>query len=190
MKAKLIKTEKMYVLSANDAELHKFKSAIDTNNYGWVIADVHGEGILKLSAKNCDEIFGEVDVEKFAFCEFPNGNINEQTSIEQKIRQSAFKIGFNKAMELNQGKVFTFEDMRKAIRFGLNGMYGFRMMEKGTIEEKSDIYIKSLQQPTEIEVEIEMGQMKLNDDGQEYGFPDMTLPKLDSNGCLILKRAK
>ena len=30
--------------------------------------------------------------------------------------------------------------------------------------------------------------MKLNDDGQKYGFPDMTQPKLDSEGCLILKR--
>jgi hypothetical protein len=60
MKAKLIKTKKQYILSANDADLHKFESAIDTDNYGWVIADEYGGDILKLSKQNCAEIFLEL----------------------------------------------------------------------------------------------------------------------------------
>jgi hypothetical protein len=184
MKAKLIKTEKMYVLSANDAELHKFKSAIDTDNYGWVIADVHGEGILKLSAKNCDEIFGVFNVEKLVEKYDPNYAI---TDISNGFH---FIEGFNKAMELNKDKLFTLEDVKKVIKLSREkDDYKFDGKDCEYKFQDKEI-IQSLQQPTEIEVEIEMGQMKLNDDGQKYGFPDMTLPKLDSNRCLILKRVK
>jgi len=122
---------------------------------------------MKLSKQNCDEIFGVVDVEKLA-----------EESWGDKISSPyhAYVDGFNKAISLNKDKVFSLEDMRKAY-------------EEGYLDEHSfEVVIQSLQQPTKIEVEIEMGQMRLNSDGVKIGFPDMKLPKLDSQGCLTLKR--
>ena len=177
MKAKLIKTERQYVLSANDADLNKFESAIDTDSYGWVIADEYGGYILKLSKQNCDEIFGVVDVEKL-FLEVPHTVRNEEDY--WKIR-AGFIEGFNKAMELNKDKVFTLEDM--------GNLWDFCTYNKGTFAE----FIQSLRESTEIEVEIKM----------EPCFYDQSLggfstsytedkpkeqPKLDEDGCLILKK--
>lgn len=176
MKAKLIKTERQYVLSANDADLNKFESAIDTDSYGWVIADEYGGYILKLSKQNCDEIFGVVDVEKLA-----------EESWGDKISSPyhAYIEGFNKAMELNKDKQFTLEQV-------LDAFYAGWISKDKTYPEAQKSYKGYLErhvmQPTEIEVEIEMGQMRLNSDGVKMGFPDMKLPKLDSEGCLILKK--
>lgn len=96
MRGKLIKTKNQYILSVNDEDLHKFESAIDTDEYGWVIADEYGVDILKLSKQNCDEIFGVVDVEKLAEEYDPNYAI---TDISNGFH---FIEGFNKAMELYQ----------------------------------------------------------------------------------------
>lgn len=173
MKAKLIKTEKMYVLSANNAELHKFKSAINTGNYGWVIADEYGGDILKLSAKNCDEIFGVVDVDKFVREHWEN---NKEFN-----NPSSFKAGFNKAMELNKDKLFGVKEVVELCKILLSNP-----IEKcgKTYQELTDNYIQSLQQPTEIEVEIEMEAIPA--DRAPNGWD--TFPKLDLEGCLILKR--
>lgn len=136
----------------------------------------------KLSIKNCDEIFGVVDVEK----------IIEQTkkTLEDSRISSydSFKIGFNKAMELNKDKLFTVEDIMKAFEAG----YETLESEK-TYNEHYDILIQSLQQPKEIEVEIEMVCPQCKD----WGYVDecrnncnkkFLQQKLDENGCLILKK--
>ena len=79
---------------------------------------------------------------------------------------------FNKAMELNKDKLFTLEDMmncwNKALKF---------QEHKETLGE----FIQSLQQPTEIEVEIVMDICG----DKVYAVPEL---KLDENGCLILKK--
>jgi hypothetical protein len=71
-------------------------------------------------------------------------------------------------MGLIGDKKFTLEDMmncwNKALKF---------QEHKETLGE----IIQSLQQPTEIEVEIDMSNI--------YAVPE---PKIDSEGCLILKR--
>jgi hypothetical protein len=149
----------------------------------------------KLSKENCDEIFGVVDVEELAE-EF--AKTKSSHSVFQNTHKRDFKAGFNKAMELNEDKVFTLEDIRRAMSAGLSIGYG-RQFE---IENKSieiEAYTQSLQQPTEIEVEIVL--MKDNEWYEKYqGNPpqhfkiqhsqpfDGDLPKLDSDGCLILKR--
>jgi hypothetical protein len=97
MRGKLIKTKNQYILSVNDEDLHKFESAIDTDEYGWVIADEYGVDILKLSKQNCDEIFGVVDVEKLAEDFAKNYSIYPTA---QDDTEYGFKNGFNKAMEL------------------------------------------------------------------------------------------
>ena len=62
----------------------------------------------KLSKQNCDEIFGVVDIEKLAE-ESWSGNYKE-------IKQLAFKLGFNKAMELQKEKLFTEETIEDAFK--------------------------------------------------------------------------
>jgi hypothetical protein len=156
MKAKLIRTGSDYLLRDMGGE---------------VLAITNGttEG-RKLSKQNCNEIFGVVDVEKLAKEEAIK--ISESEIRDEKLER-IYKRGFNKAMELNKDKVFTIEDMmncwNKALKF---------QDHKETLGE----YIQSIQQPTEIEVEIEM-----------HTVPESLLgwknqEKLDSEGCLILKK--
>jgi hypothetical protein len=85
-----------------------------------------------LSSKNCDEIFGVIDVEEIA---------DRHTFGQRNHEWKAYIAGFNKAMELYQ--------------------------------------------PTEIEVEI---VMELNMNGKNAIDRSMYIPKLDSEGCLILTK--
>jgi hypothetical protein len=149
------------------------------NESGETIASSWGVPGKKLSIKNCDEIFGVVDVEKLA-----------EESWGDKISSPyhAYIEGFNKAMELNKDKVFTLEDIDKAYWAGMK----FVGEDKGSYKE----FIQTLQQPTEIEVEILMrnsrtGNIVKHDSDLEWdedGLCDRAIPKLDSEGCLILKK--
>ena len=168
MKAKLIKTGSDYLLR---------------DMGGNVLAITNGttEGI-KLSKQNCDEIFGVIDVEKLAI----EYDLYEKINFVGQTR--AYKAGFNKAMELNKDKMFTLEDMmncwNKSLKF---------QDHKETLGE----YIQSIQQPTEIEVEIEMicphpmdtyrCGLQYGCDGDGCNHPNQ-IPYLDSEGCLILKK--
>ncbi len=125
---------------------------------GNLIASTLDGAITKLSKQKCDEIFGVVDVEKLA------EECIEEIFFEVKaIHKELFKKGFNKAMELvRKDKIAEFE-------------------------------VKNVIPPTEIYVEIEMV-----DNGHEDWYGDNYTgepiwieklePKLDSEGCLILKR--
>jgi len=158
MKAKLIKTGSDYLLR---------------DMGGDVLAITKGttEG-RKLSKQNCDDIFGVIDVEKLAedFAKYHSIYPTAQDDTEY-----GFKNGFNKAMELNKDKVFTLEDMmncwNKALKFQ-------------DYKETFGKYIQSLQQPTEIEVEI------VTEEFESYNknLDIIKKPILDSSGCLILKK--
>jgi hypothetical protein len=175
MKAKLIKTGSDYLLR---------------DMGGNVLAITNGttEG-RKLSKQNCDEIFGVVDVEKLA--EYSVQEITESNTefYLRDVYKEFFKDGFDKAMELNKDKMFTLEDMmncwNKALKF---------QDHKETLGE----YIQSIQQQTEMGVEIEME--KVFDETKVIGAVKgvkgsgdkittyKTVPKLDSQGCLILTK--
>jgi len=162
MKAKLIKKEDDF-----------YSLRVD----GIVMATSNGMLVdYKLSKQNCDELFGVIDVEKFSHehCDrlYHEGDINwERYRIH-------FKLGFNKAMELNKDKLFTVEDIMKAFEAG----YETLESEK-TYNEHYDILIQSLQQPTEIEVEIEQVLIQSSIDGEA-----IWKYRLDEKGCLILRR--
>ena len=131
-----------------------------------------------LSKQNCDEIFGIIDVEKLAD-EYLEKHFSTglDTNYIQNIVSDGIKYGFNKAMELNKDKVFTLEDINKTIQFGANN-YEFHL------EGRTERFIQSLQQPTEIDVVIMMED--------SIGIGDKYTPEpkplLDENGYLILKR--
>jgi hypothetical protein len=164
MKAKLIKTDKdNYIL------VDSTKGVYDK---GYLIGSSRESDVNKLSKQNCDEIFGVFDVEKYI----------SEDSFDKIIYSNSYKQGFNKAMELNKDKVFTLEDIRKAYYVGYeDGKSGATFFQQ---------LIQSLQQPTEIEVEFEMQCLDPTCDGvnkKGVCIPG-NKPKLDENGCLILKK--
>jgi hypothetical protein len=151
-----------------------------------------GEHTGKLSKQNCDEIFGVVDVEMLAEARHPNevGYAVSDSNFRIGELQDAYIEGFNKAMELNKDKVFTKQDM-----FDLYA----HIVKNGIISGvEANEYIKSLQQPTEIEVEIVTE--KVVDETKVIGGVKgvkgsghkittyKSIPKLDSSGNLILKK--
>jgi hypothetical protein len=170
MKAKLIKTDKGNYILVDSTKVVYDK--------GYLIGSSRESEVLKLSKQNCDEIFGVVDVELMA--DFYGASV--KGSLDFKFgANKGFEDGFNKAMELNKDKVFTVEDMRTAMLNAIE-MTDF---QKEQFRKDNDYHIaldiiQSLQQPTEIEVEIES---KIAIDGHTIlGY------ELDSEGQLILKK--
>jgi hypothetical protein len=183
MKAKLVKE--------ND---YHYYLTID----GKIIADTEAHplssiNVSKLSKQNCDEIFGVVDVEKLA----DELKVGISYKEYDHLIKRGIIVGFNKAMELNKDKLFTLNDMRKGIQFGEDNT-DMDSFDTVISDKEVNEFIQSLQQPTEIEVEIVMGYVGEcggnNGDGCFQDSPGHDcgcfeyIPKLDDNGCLILKK--
>jgi hypothetical protein len=123
---------------------------------------------LSLSLKNCQAIERGYDLDELAKIEYPICEVwNDEEAL---IRELAFKKGFKKALELLGDKKFSEEDLRLAMDFG---KFGEANNQTTTIG-----FIQSLQQ-TEWDVEIEIHIVP-----EEWE----NKPRLDSEGCLILKR--
>jgi len=139
----------------------------------------------KLSKENCDDIFGVVDVD--VFIDEMLVNRGEHISrVRNKIYGEERDLGrecFNKAMELNKDKLFTEFDIIKAFEYGWNQRH-FDKTDENELREIQKRFIQSLQQPTEIDVEIEV--LLTERDGGVV----IETPKLDKNGCLILTKKK
>lgn len=121
-----------------------------------------------LSVKNCQDIERGYDLDELAYnCSIEWHGEKFDSSIE------IYKEAFQKALELMGDKKFSEDDVRKAIT-------GFYMDDKILIESNINKQIQSLQQ-TEWDVEIEM-------DICGDKVYEVLEPKLDADGCLILKR--
>ena len=178
MKVKLIKDEEGYSLFTKE----------EGSNNRKIIATTEGIYVKqKLSKQNCDEIFGVVDVDKLAM----GYELYEKINFVGQTR--AYKAGFNKSIELNKDKVFTLEDIKKAIVWAhdksTEGVYLSRL--------PVDEFIQSLQQPTEMDVEIVYERDCYSSAGRcdkstmsQCIICTPVYPLEDENGCLILKRAK
>ena len=166
MKGKLIKMTGIYTL----IEDNKMIASDDV--------DFQGDyQVGKLSKQNCDEIFGIVDVEKLAEEELLK--VEKHHKLLSPITyKDGVKKGINKAIELNKDKLFTIEDMRKAL---ITMQVSHNVIR--TTEDREEL-IQSLRQPTEIDVEIVMD--KIPADLAPGGWD--VFPKLDKEGCIILKR--
>jgi hypothetical protein len=164
MKAKLIKTDKgNYIL------VDSTKGVYDK---GYLIGSSRESDVNKLSKQNCEAIANGYDVYELAKENYHKfwPIIDESGLINHTF---GYVAGFNKAMELNKDKVFTLEQMSVA----------YNTNRSGTLFEQ---LINSFGgQPTEIEVEIEM---ELNMNGKNAIDRSIYIPKLDSEGCLILKK--
>jgi hypothetical protein len=177
MKAKLIKTDKdNYIL------VDSTKGVYDK---GYLIGSSRESDVNKLSKQNCDELFGVVDVNSEV--EDIVKTICPDDRGKDVIYGTGMAVGiqcFNKAMELNKDKVFTLEDINRAIDMAKK--HDKIPNHDGVVvhfEYSKDEIIQSLQQPTEIEVEIVCMTAMNTEHSTNTG-----IPKLDSEGRLILKK--
>jgi hypothetical protein len=135
----------------------------------------------RLSKENCDEMFGVVNLMKLA--EEHSHKYYDVKTTDWHSNYNGFFSGFLKAIELNKDKLFTLEDILDVWELG--AAEGLPLTKS-----KKEKLLKSLQQPTEIGVEIEMeNYVKYVSKSLETIFPTGGVrPKLDENGCLILKK--
>ena len=176
MGVKLIKTDGTYILSVNEYKDEIFAIA-DTNK-------VHELNKHKLSLKNCEAIENGYDLDDLADV---HGNIYAHS-----YNSETFKEGFQKALSILGDKKFSEKDMRRALSIG----YG-RQFEIENKQIEIDNYIQSLQQ-NEWDVEIEMENKQQLTNGYKNqpdnvigfiaAYENVVVPKLDEDGCLILKR--
>ena len=165
MEAKLIKKNEIFYLYVDES---------------WSIAstDAKDNRDKKLSLKNCQAIELGYDLDELALYAYkPETSINH-SAMYKYLAIRFFKEGFQKALEILGDKKFSEGDMEEAFADGqLNQLHNQKYFSG------SKAYIQSLQQ-TEWDVEIVMeyvGKIKLNK------LHEMK-PKLDADGCLILKR--
>jgi hypothetical protein len=145
-----------------------------------------------LSFKNCQAIERGYDLDELGDEKYPIQNTGTMFmpnthEVNNVFRQEGFKAGFQKALELMGDKKYSEEDVRNAYFNGEKDSY----VKGGQTKEMQDEFIQSLQQ-TEWDVEIEMECPQC----QEWGYisecrnncnKKFLKPKLDADGCLILK---
>jgi len=191
MKAWLTKVTNIYTLLDFDYKMMASNDADMQKDYK----------IGKLSEENCSQMYKPVNIKevvnpydmfdeeakKDPYLDYPNA---------KPIFVFGVKKGIEKAMEFNKDKVFTVKDVEKAIEYFVKNE--FQLTEKNI---NSTIY--SIQNPKYLEVEVEMEWMpKTNyctscgNGGKHLETPcdhkndcENWRPKLDENGCLILKKA-
>lgn len=192
MEGKLIKSEyHTYILE-------------DSN--GNLVGSISDNGSIdKLSLKNCEAIANGYDLEELA-CDKIGIDISVVKHIDNKLESHSspciplneggclgaglyhmvkgFEIGFQKGLEILSDKKFSeFLDKEKEL-----GISDIKTIER--IQWYYKTYFDKSQQNewlVEIEMEKEVGT-KLHDDGREFFWTDGTKPKLDADGCLILRR--
>ena len=165
MKGKLIKTVDGY-------ELFTQGFLKDSTNHGLIDSLNIEEGSIryKLSLKNCQAIERGYDLDELAM----GYDLYENINFVGQMR--AYKAGFQKALELMGDKKFSEEQLRESFLHVQN-------------DPTFDVFKQSLQQ-TEWDVEIVEECLDKNCDGINKKGECITtgIPKLDEEGCLILKK--
>jgi hypothetical protein len=140
-----------------------------------------------LSDKNCQAIERGYDLDNMSdlFGAKAKGNLDFKLGANY-----GFEAGFQKALELLGDRKYSEEDLRKA----MDKVWDWCKTEKdtdfSTITELRNKHIQSLQQ-TEWDVEILMEEEKEFIFDSAMGISQghyLDKPKLDADGCLILKR--
>ena len=148
------------------------------------IATTHESPYKKLSIKNCEAIANGYDLNELAreACD-----ITDPLRLDsQKYKQDPyFKIGFNKgfqkALEILGDKKYSEEDVKFMFQLGFN-------LDNAISRNKYDAHIQSLQQTEwDVEIVIECGEVKQCECSSNENCLNPQ-PKLDEDGCLILKR--
>ena len=168
MEGKLIKTESTYHLVVNNKIIGS-------------MGDSDGK-LQKLSLKNCQAIERGYDLDELAES-LATMNVTRSTQ-NWEVLKWGIKIGFQKTLEILGDKKFSEEDMRKAYQKGEEDSY----TQGGLTKQKEDNYIQSIQQTEwNVEIEMECGEVKQCECSSNNNCLNPQ-PKLDADGCLILKR--
>lgn len=131
---------------------------------------------FKLSTKNCEAIKNGYDLDELAH-NHAEGNDNYLTA------ENSFIEGAKTILELLGDKKFSERQVRKAIR---ESRACIADDDTGVKFLKEDADIVQSIQPKEWEVEIETEEKRI---GGFKGYGEYEIvPKLDANGCIILKR--
>ena len=130
--------------------------------------------LQKLSIENCNLIFGIFDVEKLAEDFAKNHSIYPSAKDDTEY---GFKNGFNKALELNKDKKFSLEQVIEAMSLYKRNEFAM-----------SKVLVMVLEEPQDIAVEIEMAEVESYKDKMGNLRTEKTFPRVDKNGCLILKK--
>jgi hypothetical protein len=131
------------------------------------------------------------DVDKLFDNIFPNKHLLE--SHDYHNLKDGFTEGFQKAQELLSDRRFTLVDMLE-FYYWLKKSYGptkpleeAQIVHRTTPDKIVEMFAQSLSQPKSFSIELEMGEYRLNSDGEPIGFPDMSKPKLTDGKVKILK---
>lgn len=179
MKAKLIKTDDGYHLKGLIKDVPKGINVYNKINdkechFGF------GTHSGKLSIKNCEDIENGYDLDELVIDEIP-----DSSSTTLQVQRMRFIHGFRKAVEILGDKKFSEEDMRTAFSYGMDVYAEPNDWDKLNPYQKLNKHIQSLQQ-TEWQVEVVMDRIPA--DLAPGGWD--VFPKLDADGCLILKRVE
>ena len=152
--------------------------------------------VNKLSLKNCQEIENGYDLYELAKASMNKINILFNNSLDSKSHTIGFKAGWHHALKILGDKKYTEEDMREAYN---DGMYNID--RDGDFIDPPDIdfndTIQKLQQKKwDCIVEMEKVKDETKIIGSVKGVKGSgdkittykSIPKLDADGCLILKR--
>ena len=183
MKAKLIKTKQELIVNYHlkNENGHTIATTLfPVPTEVEYAANSRGIKLQRISLKNCEAIDRGYDLDELAnellYSKYPFHPSNDSG-----YWLDMYKEGFQKALELIGDKKFTLEDMmncwNKALIF---------QTHKETLGE----HIQSLQQ-TEWDVEVEIDEEKEFILDPTMGISQghyLDKPKLDENGCLILKK--
>jgi hypothetical protein len=175
---------------------------IKISSESYKLVSLDGDFVIKgkLSLKNCQVIERGYDLMKLA--EENSNKYYDIKTTDWHCNYNGFFSGFQKALELIVDKKFSDEDIKKVVEISRKGSlqenhngYGVSTESIFVLDNLSvNEIIQSLQQ-TEWDVEV----CTLNDCYGDYNLcysrhfdceicTDTGIPKLDENGCLILKR--
>jgi len=185
METKLIKVNDDYSIKQNG----EYVAFANEDFTGYAPQEFRDNLIGVLSKQNCDGIFGVIDVEKLA----DELKVGISYKEYDHLIKRGIIVGFNKAMELNKDKLFTLEDLKKAIEFD-QYEFAYGEIECRKNENQINEFIQSFQHPTQIEVEITcMKDCQSNPQCDEFEnncihCTNTGIPLLNSDGNLILKK--
>ncbi|MCX6195573.1 MAG: hypothetical protein NTY55_02820 [Flavobacteriia bacterium] len=179
MKGKLVKCNHFYALQI-DSDI--IAVSLDRETEEHTVNYKH-----QLSLKNCEAIERGYDLDELAD-EFAKTKSSHSTF--QNTHKRDFREGFQKALEILGDKKFSEDDVLKIVTHVLNELVlvdGFdkKYLFPESIYQETTTKCKSLQQ-TEWQVEVVMDRIPA--DLAPGGWD--VFPKLDAEGCIILKKEK
>jgi len=167
MKGKLIKSNGHYFLKAN---LSGFNDIVVANTMNQISGLSNFGG---LSMRNCKDIDDGYSLDEL----LENYVMIKQNTMDNSYSNgllNGYRDGFEKAIELNQHKQFTLDDI-----------YAVFNMGKQHDEFALEFFIN--QKNTEKEWDVEIVQVPAKENCSD-GETNWYVPKLDSEGCVVLRK--